>query len=111
MNRSVWMGSVLAVGVIAGLVASVRLPEAHAQRTKAVEVAYDYHVVTINFNPGENLNDAKRAERYEKLLNVEARQGWEPVTSLLSRTEVQTIGGGVTSRETTSFVAFRRPKK
>jgi hypothetical protein len=42
------------------------------------------------------------------VLNEHAKAGWEPVINLLERTTVQTVGGGVTTRDTTTFVAFRR---
>ncbi len=75
-----------------------------------MRLAWEYKVSVISYNPGERLNDDQRAARYEKLLNAEAREGWEPVTALLTRTTVQTVGGAVTTRDSTSFVAFRRPR-
>ena len=59
---------------------------------------------------GKRLTDEQRAAQFEKVLNAEAKAGWEPVTSLLTRNTVQTVGGGVTTRDSTSFVAFRRPR-
>jgi hypothetical protein len=50
------------------------------------------------------------AKRFERLLNNEAKAGWEPVASLLSRSTVQTVGGAITTRDSTSFLAFRRPR-
>ena len=87
-----------------------KAPEVHAQRGKTDHHAFEYKVFVLNYNPGERLTDAQRAAQFEKLLNTEAKAGWEPVTSLLTRNTVQTIGGGVTTRDSTSFVAFRRPR-
>jgi hypothetical protein len=42
------------------------------------------------------------------VLNDQARQGWEPVGAVLTRATVQTVGGAVTTRDTNSFVAYRR---
>lgn len=41
----------------------------------------------------------------------EAREGWELVGSVLNRDQVQTVGGALTTRESTSFIAYRRPRK
>ena len=87
-----------------------KAPEVQAQRAKTELHAFVYKVIALTFNPGERLSDAQRATHFEKLLNTEAMAGWEPVTSLLTRNTVQTIGGGVTTRDSTSFVAFRRPR-
>ena len=80
-----------------------------SQRNRA-EAPWDYKVVALSYNPGESLSDERRAALYERTLVDQGRQGWEPVGSLLSRDTVQTVGGGVTTGETTSFVAFRRPR-
>ncbi len=85
-------------------------PEVRAQRIKAEHQAFEYKVIALTYNPGERLNDGQRAAQFEKLLNAEAKSGWEPVTSLLTRTAVQTIGGGVTTRDSLSFLALRRPR-
>jgi hypothetical protein len=87
-----------------------KVPEVRAQRAKTDRHAFEYKVIVLTFNPGERLTDAQRATQFEKLLNTEATAGWEPVTSLLTRNTVQTIGGGVTTRDSTSFVAFRRAR-
>ena len=110
MNRKLWIGLVL--GGAVGLVLSgvLRLPEANAQKNRE-EVAWEYKVAPFSYNPGERLTDEQRAAFYEKTLNDQARQGWEPVGSLLSRNVVQTVGGGVTTRDSVSFVAYRRPKR
>jgi hypothetical protein len=110
MRRSVSIllalgGVVLVATILAGLV-----PEARAQKG-AVEPRWEYKVSVVSFNPGEDASVAQRALAYEKSLNEHAKQGWEPVGSLLSRDTVQTIGGGVTTRDTTSFVAYRRAKR
>jgi hypothetical protein len=110
MRNKLGIGSVVVVLGICGLLAVGKAPDVQAQRAKAAQHAWEYKVSVISYNPGEKLSDDQRATRYEKLLNAEAREGWEPVTSLLSRTTIQTIGGGVTTRDSTSFVAFRRPR-
>ena len=109
MNRQLWIA--LIVGGLSGLVLSgvTRLPEAKAQKRE--EQAWEYKVAPFSYNPGERLTDAQRASFYEKTLNEQAREGWEPVGSLLSRNVVQTVGGGVTTRDSVSFVAYRRPRK
>ena len=99
-----------ALGIAAAMLAS-HAPEAKAQRDRVEPSAWEYKVGILSYNPGERLTDEQRAAQFEKALNLEARQGWEPVGSLLSRNVVQTVGGGVTTRESTSFVAYRRPKK
>ena len=48
---------------------------------------------------------------YERTLNEEVREGWEVVGSALNRDTVQTVGGAVATRDSTSFVAYRRPRK
>ena len=101
--------SVVCLGLVAGLMI-FQWPEAEAQKVKD-EVAWEYKVVPFAYNPGERLTDEQRAAHYEKLLNDQAKQGWEPVGSLLSRDTVQTVGGAVTTRETVSFVTYRRPKR
>ena len=98
-------GSLLVVALAAGLLASTAV----AQRPRA-EPRYEYKVINFSFNPGERLSDRARAAAFERVLNEHAREGWEPVTNLLDRTTVQTIGGGITTRDTISFVAFRRPR-
>jgi hypothetical protein len=87
-----------------------KAPEAQTQRARSDRLAFEYKVIALTYNPGERLTDEQRAAQFEKLLNTEAKAGWEPVTSLLTRNTVQTIGGGVTTRDSTSFVAFRRPR-
>jgi hypothetical protein len=110
MRRTYWIGSI-AVGVaLVGALVMVSTSEVRAQKGK-VDPTWDYKVSVLTYNPGERFNDDQRASQFEKILNDQARQGWEPVGSLLSRNTVQTVGGGVTTRETTSFLAFRRPKR
>jgi hypothetical protein len=108
-DRRTWFGLALgflpAVAMAAWLVA----PSALAQKPRG-EVRYEYKVVNFSYNPGERLTDNARAAAYERVLNDHARDGWEPVIDLLERTTVQTIGGAVTTRDTTTFVAFRRPR-
>jgi hypothetical protein len=81
-----------------------------AQRARADRREFEYKVDVLSYNPGERLTDAQRARQFEMLLNREAKDGWEPVTSLLSRSTVQTFGGAITTRDSTSFLAFRRPR-
>ena len=101
----------LAVGLGAIVfMAMGKAPEAQAQRAKTDRLAVEYKVIALTYNPGERLTDEQRAAQFEKVLNAEAKAGWEPVTSLLTRNTVQTVGGGVTTRDSTSFVAFRRPR-
>jgi hypothetical protein len=75
---------------------------------KATDAPWDYKVGVFTYNPGERLTNERRAALYERALNQQAAEGWEPVGSLLSRDTVQTVGGAVTTRETTSFFAYRR---
>jgi len=110
MRNKLGIGSVVVVLGVFVLLAMGKAPDVQAQRAKAAHPAWEYKVSVISYNPGEKLNDDERAAKYEKLLNAEAREGWEPVTSLLTRNTVQTVGGGVTTRDSTSFVAFRRPR-
>ena len=108
-DRRSWFGlafgSFLAAAMAAGLIATTAV----AQRPRA-EPRYEYKVVPFSYNPGDRLTDKARAAAFERELEHYARDGWEPVVNLLDRTTVQTIGGGVTSRDTTAFVAFRRPR-
>jgi hypothetical protein len=106
MRRSIWIGLLLGGLFGLGLGSTLRSPEAAAQ--KAREAQWEYKVGVITYNPGERLTDEGRAALYERALNQHAAQGWEPVGSLLSRDTVQTVGGAITTRETTSFVAYRR---
>jgi hypothetical protein len=110
MRTKLGIGSVVVVLGTFALLAMGRAPGAQAQRAKAVQQAWEYKVSVFSSNPGERLSDDERATKYEKLLNAQAREGWEPVTSLLTRNTVQTVGGGVTTRDSTSFVAFRRAR-
>jgi hypothetical protein len=110
VERTVRIG-VIACG-FAGLAAAfdLRLPEAGAQRTR-VEPQWEYHVAVFAYNPGERVNDEGRRALFERALNEQAREGWELVGSVLARDTVQTVGGAVTTRDSTSFVAFRRPRR
>jgi hypothetical protein len=99
------LASFLAAAMAAGLIATT----AAAQRPRA-EPRYVYKVVPFSYNPGDRLTDKARAAAFERVLDDYSRDGWEPVVNLLDRTTVQTVGGGVTSRDTTAFVAFRRPR-
>jgi hypothetical protein len=103
----------LRIGLLVGGLAAIGIgftwhfPSAVAQKARD-EAQWDYKVGVFSYNPGERLSDERRAAIYERALNEQARQGWEPVGSLLTRDTVQTAGGAVTTRETTSFVAYRR---
>jgi len=110
MNRKLRLGLIAAATCIPAALLAYRTPEAKAQRDRE-PAAWEYKVGILAYNPGERLTDEQRAAQFEKALNQEARQGWEPLGSLLSRNVVQTVGGGVTTRESTSFVAYRRPRR
>jgi hypothetical protein len=102
-----WLG--LTVGGVVGWGLGLTLPPREAVAQKGRDAAaWVYRVGVITYNPGERLTDEQRAALYERTLNEQAREGWEPVGSLLSRDTVQTFGGAVTTRHTTSFVAYRR---
>ena len=107
--RRTWFGLAICFLVVVILASVLIARPAAAQKTRA-EHRYDYKVVPFSYNPGERLSDDARATRFERLLNEHARDGWEPVIDLLNRSTVQTVGGGVTTRDTVSFVAFRRPR-
>ncbi len=104
-----WLGLAIGFLVVVWLASGLIAPPAEAQKTR-VEQRYDYKVVPFSYNPGERLSDAARATHFERLLNEYARDGWEPVIDLLNRSDVQTVGGGVTTRDTITFIAFRRPR-
>ncbi len=89
---------------------SVRPPAANAQRTGTGSL-WEYRVRVLSYNPGERLKDDQRRALYERTINEEAREGWELVGSVLDRDQVQTVGGAITTRESTSFIAYRRPRK
>ena len=112
--RRIWFGLALCFVVVVTLVGGLVTPTAEAQKTRTektrAEQRYDYKVVCFRYNPGERLSDDARAAQFERQLNDYAREGWEPVTDLLTRSTVQTVGGGVTTRDSVSFVAFRRPR-
>ena len=107
MRRRLW--TALIVGGLSGigLGASLRLPEVVAQRIPD-GVQWDYKVGVFYYNPGERLTDERRAAVFERELNEQARQGWEPVGTVLTRDMVQTVGGAITTRDSTSFIAYRR---
>ena len=107
MRRMLWTG--LSVGGIFGLGLGLtpHFPAAVAQKPRE-EARWVYKVGVFSYNPGERLTDEQRAASFERTLNVQARQGWEPVGTLLTRDTVQTVGGAITTRDTTSFVAYRR---
>jgi hypothetical protein len=112
MNRKLASGVIVGMLVGAALAGWLRLPEARAQRAAAAKAAWEYKVGVFAYNPGERATDEARRVAYERALNATyAPEGWEPVGILLDRTTIQTIGGGVTTRDTTSFVAFRRPRR
>jgi len=107
MRRTLRIGLIV-VGLFGlGLSWTLRSPEAAEQKARE-EAQWEYKVGVFSYNPGERLTDERRATLYEKALNEHARQGWEPVGSVLSRDTIQTVGGAVTTRDTTSFVAYRR---
>src|SRR5438477_4069341 len=102
MRRSLWVGLIVGVSLGVGLSSTLRSPEAAAQKARD-DAQWDFKVGVFSYNPGERLTDERRAALYERALNQQAGQGWEPVGSLLTRDTVQTVGGAVTTRETTSF--------
>lgn len=110
MNRRLRLG--LISGLILGLtaLAATRPPRAEAQKGREDGV-WEYKVAVFSYNPGEPMTDEQRASFYEKTLNEQARQGWEAVGTVMSRDTTQTIGGAVTTRDTTSFVAYRRLRR
>jgi hypothetical protein len=110
MHGRLGIASIAVVLGVFVLLSMGQAPEAQTQRARTDRVVVEYKVIALTYNPGERLTDEQRAVQFEKLLNAEAKAGWEPVTSLLTRNTVQTIGGGVTTRDSTSFVAFRRPR-
>ena len=109
MRRAFWVGLIIAGVAALGISPACRIPEAAAQKARD-DTPWEYKVAIFSYNPGERLDDPQRATLYERALNQQARQGWEPVGTLLSRDTIQTVGGAVTTRDTTSFVAYRRRK-
>jgi hypothetical protein len=107
MRRSLWVGLIVGVSLGVELSSTLRSPEAAAQKARDDD-RWDYKVGVFSYNPGERLTDERRAALYERVLNQQAGQGWEPVGTLMTRDTVQTVGGAVTTRDTTSFVAYRR---
>ena len=107
MRCRLWIA--LIVGGLSGmgLGASLRFPQAVAQKPLA-DAQLAYKVGVFYYNPGERLTDERRAAVFERELNEQARQGWEPVGTVLTRDTVQTVGGEVTTRDSISFVAYRR---
>lgn len=101
------------VAVLAGLgmMAAPLMLEAQLTRTRPEETTWEYKVAHIIYNPGERLTDDQRANAYEKAINENAKKGWELVGSILDRDTVQTVGGGVTTRDTVSFLAYKRAKR
>ncbi len=110
MSRRLGIGLIVVGFGVLGLAWTRAVPEAQAQKARD-EAAWEYKVGVYSYNPGERMSDEQRAAFYERTLNEQARQGWEPVGSLLTRNTVQTVGGAVTTRDTTSFVAYRRPRR
>jgi hypothetical protein len=107
MKRQLWIG--LIIGGLAGLgLGAMRQSRVAAAQQAGAEAQWVYKVGVVSYNPGERLTDERRAAAYERTLNEQARLGWEPVGTLLTRDTVQTVGGAVTTRDTTSFVAYRR---
>lgn len=109
VNRKLWVGLLIGGFCGIGLTSLLRPADAFAQKVRD-DVQWDYKVGIFVYNPGESITDEKRAGIYERAIKEHATQGWEPIGSILSRDTVQTIGGGVTTRDTTSFVAYRRKR-
>jgi hypothetical protein len=110
MNRKPLLTATAALLVGLTLGAGWRaLPEAHAQRARS-GAAWEYRVGWFSYNPGERMTDEQRRVVFEKELNARAAEGWEPAGIILDRNVVQTVGGSVVTRDSVSFVAFRRPR-
>lgn len=107
MRCKLWIGLIIGGFTGLGLGSTWQFREAAAQKA-GDDVRWIYQVGVFSYNPGERLTDEQRAASYERTLNEQARHGWEPVGTLLARDTVQTVGGAVTTRDTTSFVAYRR---
>jgi hypothetical protein len=105
--RQTWFGSALGFFLVVTLVLGLTTRRAEAQKGRS-DQRYEYKVVCFTYNPGERLNDDARAARFQRLLNDYARDGWEPVIDFLNRSSVQTVGGAVTTRDSITFIAFRR---
>lgn len=110
MNRHLRNGAILVAVLCLGLALSWRSSEALAQKSKP-EVEWEYKTSVFSYNPGERMSDDQRARIFEKGINEEARKGWELVGTVMSRDTTQTVGGSVTTRDTVSFVAYRRAKR
>jgi hypothetical protein len=109
MKRTLWIGLIIGGLLGIGLTSALRSHEAAAQKPNEAG-QWEYKVGIFSYNPGEQITDEKRAVLYERAIKEHAAQGWEPVGSIMSRDTVQTVGGGVTTRDTTSFVAYRRKR-
>jgi hypothetical protein len=110
MNRGLRIG-LISSGILGlALLVATRPPRAEAQKGRD-EGIWEYKVALFSYNPGERLTDEQRAAFYERTLNEQARQGWEVVGTVMSRDTIQTVGGAVTTRDTTSFVAYRRLRR
>lgn len=110
MRRKLWFGMVAGGIAAVALAAGTRWPEARAQKT-AAGPPWEYKVGWFAYNPGERLTDDARAAVFERTLNERAREGWEPVGPFLERNTVQSVGGAVTTRDTVSFIVYRRPRR
>jgi hypothetical protein len=110
MNRKFGVGVIVGSIVGTALVLCLKVPEVHAQKARG-ETHWEYKVGWFSYNPGERMDDEARRLVFERNLNERARDGWEPVEVILNRTTVQSVGGSMVTRDTVSFVAFRRPKQ
>ena len=107
MRRTLWIALIVGGFSVLGLGTTLQFPKAVAQKTRD-DAQWDYKVGVFYYNPGERMTDERRAAVFERELNEQARQGWEPVGTVLTRDTVQTVGGAITTRDSTSFVAYRR---
>jgi len=107
MSRKLWIGLIVGGLTGIGLGSTLRFSQAMAQKARD-EPQWEYKVGVFYYNPGERMTDERRAAIFERELNEQARQGWEPVGTVLTRDTVQTVGGAITTRDSTSFVAYRR---
>ncbi|MDX2035528.1 MAG: DUF4177 domain-containing protein [Isosphaeraceae bacterium] len=107
-RRSVLISAFLLAAAVVPTAAPLVLEAQVASKSPARETTWQYKVEAISYNPGERLTNDQRAKQYENAINENAKKGWELVGSILDRDTVQTVGGGVTTRDTVSFLAYKR---
>ena len=107
--RRTWFGLALGFLVLVALAPGLVTPMAGAQKARA-EPRLRLQGRLLPVQPRRTPGRRRPRGAVRALLNDYARDGWEPVADLLNRSTVQTVGGGVTTRDSVSFVAFRRPR-